>query len=112
MKPQDPPSAPKLGHTFERVVETALTEHVRYKKSHLHAFDVGIRAPDLLRYAFGKMDDEERREFTQILARSPWALSRVIAIVKTKRTNSPPRFLFYDSSGQDELEALKILDQF
>ena len=112
MKPQDPPTSPAMGYTFERVVETALTSHVQYKQTHLHAFDVGIRAPELLRYAFGKLDENERREFTELLARSPWAMQRVVAIVKAKRTNSPPRFLFYDSGGQDELEALKILDQF
>jgi len=112
MKPQDPPPAHELGHSFATAIDQALTEHVRYKKTYLHAFDIGIRAPDLFRYAFGQLDEVRRREYTELVARSPWALKTVVALVKAKRNNTPPRFLVYDSSGQDDLEALKLLDQF
>jgi len=113
MKPQDPPRDTKLGvATFETTIADAFVGLTTYRQSYLHAFDMGIRAPDILRYAFGKMPDEERSAFVASLSQSPWALGRVVAIVKAKRNNTPPRFLFYDSSGQEALEALKILDQF
>lgn len=112
MKPQDP-QVPQTGTTqFVEVLDQALGEHVRYKQTYMHAFDIGIRAPDLMRYAMGRLDAYERDEFTRLLSRSPWAMSRVVALVKAKRESTGPRALFYDSNGQDELEALKLLDQF
>lgn len=112
MKPQDPPT-PQIGAAqFVELLDQALVTHVRYKQTFMHAYDIGIRAPDLFRYAFGQLDEVQTREYTDLVARSPWALKTVVAIVKAKRNSTPPRFLVYDSSGQDALEALKLLDQF
>jgi len=113
MKPQDPPRNTRRDVVaFETIIADAFVGLTTYRQSYLHAFDIGIRAPDILRYAFGTMPDEERSDFVASLNQSPWALGRVVAVVKAKRNNTPPRFLFYDSSRQEVLEALKILDQF
>lgn len=112
MKPQEP-QAPQIGATqFVRVLDQALVFARRHKQTYMHAFDIGIRAPDLMRYVSGKLEEVERREFQGLLARSPWAMARVVALVKAKRQDTGPRVLFYDSNEQSELEALKLLDQF
>ena len=67
MRPQDPP-APVGGATqFAQLVDQALGEHVRYKQTHTYAFDIGIRALELLRTgATGQLHSRKLRSFLEV----------------------------------------------
>jgi hypothetical protein len=105
MKPQTPPSPNRGPDAFVQVTDQALGELLRYKKTYKHAFDIGIRPKELLAYAKGELDSETRREVTSLISRSPWAMSRVVALVKSWR-EGPVQLTLPD----DDLEGLKLLD--
>ena len=105
MKPQLP-SAPKNPTTFVRLMQAAFVELGTVQQTYLHAFDVGIRARELVRYASGAMNEAERREFTGLLGRSPWAVARVVALVKRKRDGGEIPTL----TAVSDLDRLKSLD--
>jgi hypothetical protein len=87
-------------------VDQALEEHVRYTKTYEHALDLGIQPREILAYATGAMDEGSRRQFVGTLARSPWAMSRVVAIVKAQRTGPVELDL-----PNDEVKACEALDK-
>jgi hypothetical protein len=105
MKPQIPP-ARRGAVSFTRVMDQALGELVRYKQTYTHAFDIGIRPKELISYAQGELEGHERRAFESLLAQSPWATSRVVAIVKARRTGP----LGLTLPHNDDLSGLKLLD--
>ena len=63
----------------------ALRAHHDYKLTAHHALDLGLRPVEIVCYVQGDLSDLERTEFQGLLAQSPWAMSRVAALVKARR---------------------------
>ena len=81
--------------------------HYSYKQTFHHAMDIGIRARDILAYAKGELPPHERAAFEDLLNQSPWAMSRVVAIVKTWRNGQPKLWLEDDyEKGMMALEQI------
>ena len=103
-----PPSAP-LPNTpggFVRILDQALETHIRYKQTYEHALNLGLQPKEILDYATGRMTEEARARFVGTLAQSPWAVSRVVAIVKAQRAG-PVELELPD----DEVKACEALDK-
>jgi len=83
MKPQDPPvPGPAL---FSHFVDQAFVVRGELSRTAAYALQTGVNPRDLIHYVQGVCTDPERREVEHLLAQSPWALSRVVALVKAKR---------------------------
>jgi hypothetical protein len=85
MKPQDPPTAPTPGPEFAPSVDAAAVGLHVYKQTAHHALALGVRAADLVRYVSGDVTRDERKALQELLARSDWAMSRVVALTKARR---------------------------
>lgn len=106
--------------TFDTMFADAMTATASYKKTYAHALDLGIRPKDVVLYATGALRPSERERFQGQLLQSPWALSRVVAIVKTLRhpieslqvrLRLLPILNEHTRSWEDEdLEGCKLLD--
>jgi len=93
MKPQDPTRDTKLVvATFEAVLTNAIAGHTEYKRTASHALSIGVRPKDLVRYVRGNLEDHERAEVHGLIALSPWALGRVVALVKARRDETSLRY--------------------
>jgi hypothetical protein len=81
----DAPLRPGSQVTFDSLFDLAMRASVAYKKTYAHALDLGINPKDIVLYATGALSPGERDRFHGQLLQSPWALGRVVAIVKAKR---------------------------
>lgn len=81
----DAPLRPGSQVTFDNIFDLAMKASVAYKKTYAHALDLGIRPKDIVLYATGALSPNERELFQRQLLQSPWAMSRVVALVKAKR---------------------------
>ena len=89
MKPQDPMrSTTSAPAQFEALLFKTTAELTAYRKTSSHALDIGVRPRELVRYARGDLDEVARVDFQRLLTQSPWALGRVVAIVKAQRVGS------------------------
>ena len=70
---------------FGSALNQSLTEIAAYTRSYHHALDIGVRPKELVSYVKGTLSAEERQKFQGLLARSPWAMNRVVALVKARR---------------------------
>ena len=82
MNPQDPLPAPL---DFAISVREAFVGYHTYKQTAEHALDIGVCPTDLVRYVRGVLTARERDEVQSLIARSPWAMDRVVALVKARR---------------------------
>ena len=71
---------------FTRLLDQALMSANQYRQTYHYALDIGIRPEELINYVRGRIGVHERRGFEHNLSRSPWALQRVVALVKAMRT--------------------------
>jgi len=89
MKPQDPPRDTQKSHVaFEAVLTDAIAGHTAYKRTASHALSIGVRPLDLVRYVRGDLECGERDEIQSLVSRSPWAMGRVVALVKARRATA------------------------
>ena len=78
-----------MGHaTFKALYTDAAVGNVALKKTAAHALTIGIRPNDLIRFVRGDLEGIARTEVQVSLDRSPWALGRVVALVKARRDAS------------------------
>lgn len=83
MNPQEPPvPTAKLDALFTKI-GTTLNAH---RQTYHYALEIGLRPTEILAYARGELVGEERDIVQSLISESPWALSRVVAIVKMRRT--------------------------
>lgn len=105
----DTPSQ-KTTVTFDSLFGLAMRAHASYKQTYEHALDLGIRPRDLTAYAFGQMPPDERERFHSLVCQSPWALGRVVALVKADRVALGK--IAYDFVGAaDDSAGCEILDR-
>lgn len=92
--------------TFDSLLDLAMPALVQYKKTFSHALDLGIRAKDIVLYACGALRPNDRERLQIQLLQSPWAVARVVALVKAKR--DPTLVLL--SLPEDDSAACEYLD--
>jgi hypothetical protein len=83
MIPQQPEPRFSVGFS-ERILET-FRALPAYRSTAVHALNLGLRPESLLHYVRGALDERERQDIQHLLAYSPWASARVVALVKAKR---------------------------
>lgn len=78
-----------MGHaSFKAIYADATVGLMAYKQTAAHALTIGIRPNDLIRFVRGDLEGIARTEVQASLDRSPWALGRVVALVKARRNAS------------------------
>jgi len=96
------PATPKQTSTasFNEVLDAAVKTGIDYKKTRDHALKIGVDPQEIIEYAKGNRPAGAEAMF----ARSPWAMSRVVALVKAARR---PGSLGYNllSSPDDSISA-------
>ncbi len=76
------PAAPKPGTPpFGAIIEQARCTHAEQQRTAFHALQLGVNPDEILSYARGHVVDG----FETVLARSPWAMARVVALTKSRR---------------------------
>ena len=130
MKPQTPP--PTMG-SFKAAFDQTVANLAANKHTYEHALSLGISPRDLVSYVCRDrvenysdltLSDPERIDLERLLVKSPWAMGRVVALVKALRTASAGSLLFrartipilnhYARSEEwndEDLEGCKLLDQ-
>jgi hypothetical protein len=103
----DAPLRPGSQVTFDSFFDLAMKANHDYKKTYAHALDLGINPKDIMLYATGALSPGERDRFQGQLLQSPWALDRVVAIVKAKRDGLVCIALLSDTDEAD----CEILDR-
>ena len=83
MKPQDPP--PATGPDFAARLNVAAVGYSIFKQTQFHALGIGVRPADLVRYVAGNLVVGEQGEIEALLVQAPWAMERVVALVKARR---------------------------
>jgi hypothetical protein len=71
---------------YEKFVDGALRDHVVGTNAPPTAAEIDPR--ELLRYAAGKANDDERTALEDFVKRSRWAFDRVVALVRCNRKNA------------------------
>jgi len=74
--------------SFPGLVDQALTHLNEHRRTARYALDLGIRPQEIIDYVRGHLSPAERRGLTSLLGRSSWAMSRVVALVKSRRNSA------------------------
>lgn len=108
---------------FHRLIEEAQVDLARARKTATHALQIGVSPVELIDLARGKLTDPDRRELLSLLARSPWALSRVVALVRSARnprslgarilaaSNTDPYAWGMKDTGDYDMDLCRLLEQ-
>lgn len=78
-----PAANPPRPGNFVRFLDEHLREAEVAKTTAAHALRIGVIPEEIIDYVRGQVAD--RRSTESMLARSPWAMSRVVALVKSRR---------------------------
>ena len=106
--PDASPSPGTLG--FSQLLDTALRERGQVTSDPQWGLNSGELQPQALcRYAAGAVTDVERRDLEGYLARAPWAIERVTALVRGARADqrSPLASRILDSARKGEVDPYK-----
>lgn len=109
--------------SFPQVIEQALTTWTEARNTAHYAISTGVNPHDLIDYVRGTLSEGERADVQAMLATSPWAMGRVVALVKAKRRPESlgtkimltegkidPAAWGIPSSGDHEVDLAKLLD--
>ena len=97
---------------FEAVLSTTTAELTAYRLTYHHALDIGVRPRELVRYVQGKLSTPARVAFQGLLNQSPWALGRVVALVKARRVRTiAPIAIMHAITDLDDTEGADLLDE-
>jgi hypothetical protein len=109
---------------FHTLLEESAREGIALRNTAGHALLVGVNPEEILDYVRGQVSPANRVDVDQMLARSPWALGRVVALVKAKRDPASlgarilashgqvdPRAWGIVGSGDHEADLAMLLDQ-
>lgn len=103
--------------SFNALFDAVAAASVEYKKTYHHALTIGITPRELVLYAKGELRGPDRDAFERRLIQSPWALGRVVALVKAGNEGSYfTRLLILKAHTRpcpwpdEDLEGCKILD--
>jgi hypothetical protein len=119
MTPQAP--QPESAAAFGSVIEHLLQKAAAFKQTYHHALSLGISPRDIVRYALCVLPPKERAQFESELVQSPWAMGRVVALVKLKRVEHDLRirqvtvpilnhYARMEEWKDEDLEGCKLLD--
>jgi len=70
---------------FGALLNDAAFNYAQFITTAAHALQNGVDPNQVVAYVRGEVDAPVRREVEQMLARSPWALNRVVALTKSRR---------------------------
>jgi hypothetical protein len=76
---------PRGSASFDSSCDTAFVAYGHYKESARYAVDIGLGVLDIHRYVDGTLPVGERADVQSLIAKSPWAMRRVAALVKERR---------------------------
>lgn len=109
---------------FHKLIEAATLELGDFRKTSGHALGIGVLPDQIIDYVRGQLDNGQQREVERLLARSPWALGRVTALVKARRDPGSlgarilatigevdPSVWRIPSSGDPDTDLARLLDQ-
>lgn len=113
MNPQDPMrSTTSAPAQFEAELSRTTAGLTAYRMTYNHALDIGVRPRELVLYVQGKLDTGARVDFQGLLTQSPWALGRVVALVKAKRVgNVGARVVVSAITDLNDVQAAELLDE-
>jgi len=110
--------------TFHTLIEESFRKETALRKTAGHALLTGVNPEEILDYVRGQVTPANRADVDQMLARSPWALGRVVALVKAKRDPASlgarilashgaiqPRAWGIAGSGDHEADLAELLDR-
>ena len=70
---------------FHTLLEDAFKQLATVEKTAGHALRNGVSPKEIVDYVNGQVTDYERSATQEMLAREPWAMGRVVALVKARR---------------------------
>ena len=76
--------APTFG-AFQSTVEAAAVQLTALRLTASHALRNGVIPQEIVDFARGQLSPGQRQDAQAMLARSPWAMGRVVALVKARR---------------------------
>ena len=87
MIPQQPEPRVSVGFSvgFSELILEAFRDLPALRSTADYALKLGVVPESLLRYVRGGLEEYERQDVEHMLAQSPWAMGRVVALVKAKR---------------------------
>jgi len=80
-----PAANPPRPGAFHTLVEDALLESAAIRNTASHALRNGVNPKEIVDYVNGQVSAIERSAIHEMLAREPWAMGRVVALVKARR---------------------------
>jgi hypothetical protein len=103
------PAARERNVSFKDLVGTALIQHSQLRQTPDYALQSGVCVYTLIGYAAGCCAPEDRPLVEHWLAKMPWAMQVVVALVKGARSKDSLAARLLERAREDSLPAEDVL---